>query len=93
MTNLKLLKTLTAMVESIHTDCTRGVELQLSPRTDDHLAEFEVIRARLWATVCRAIRLSDEVDSRGGLADANQAIIDEIRLIHDGMVVEGHGHD
>lgn len=93
MTNLKLLKTLTAMVESIHTDCTRGIELTRSPKTDAHLAEFEGIRARLWATVCRAIRLCEEVSSRCGLSDANQAIIDEIRVIHDGMVAEGHDHD
>ena len=81
------------MVEAIHTDCTLGIELTLSPQTDDHMAEFEVIRARLWATVCRAIRLCDEVDSHTGLSDANQVIIGEIIVIRDGMVAEGHNYD
>lgn len=97
MTNPELHKELSMTVYSIHENCGRSIELtQIEVKTDAEREEIsrsaELIRARLWADVCRGISLAEDVEAAFGLTDENSMILAKIVQIHDGMIAEGDGH-
>jgi hypothetical protein len=99
MTNPELTNELRSMLESIAIEAARGLSLaELSPPPAEEdctniQREFEVIRARMWADVCRGITISEEVEQYAGLTDENQRLIERFREIHDNIMAGGgHGH-
>ena len=95
MTNLDLYTELRSMLEGIIAETSRGLslaELPPPPNKEDCESirrEFDVIRARVWADVCRGICLAGEVEIHTGLTDENHRLIEEIREIHDSLMAEG----
>jgi hypothetical protein len=98
MTNPELTTELRSMLESIAIEAARGLslaELSPPPTEEDRESikrEFEVIRARMWADLCRGITLSEEVEQSAGLTDENQRLIERFRELHDNIMAGGHGH-
>lgn len=95
MTNSNLRKLLKSGLQGIAAEAARGVELTKipPPPTEAERAEildkFRVTQSRIHADLCRCISIAGEVELATGLTDENQLLADQLRKIHDEVIVKG----